>query len=933
MNARLMLFLAGIALATLTTTAASPAPIENPLFRLVLSPAAQPIELIERSTGRNLLRPGASHPFATAQRGGTEHPANSAAIDAGRLRLRFGDSGIEAALRIESRPSCVVLTVESVSGDPDTLRFIDLSLALEGRPQEPVGACTLSLNLSTRIDDLPALQRELRASAEKKFGLIGARAALVVAPMDRMLASLRETLSGASELPVCTVAGPWAHDVPFNHGSYLFNFGTLTETNVADWIEMTRRVGFTQIDNHGGSAFFRFGDFELDRKKWPDGWNGYSRIVRTLHDAGIGSIFHTYAFFIDKGSKYVTPVPDPRLDAFRVFTLAEPLTVDATEFVVNESTAGLSTLTGFFEQNSVVLHLDDELVTFGGFSKTPPWRFTGVRRGAHATRAASHPQGTRARHLKEMFGLFVPDVGSTLFTEIAANHADVVNQCGFDGLYLDAIDGSSILRGPDECWHWAAVFVAEIQKRLRHPAGMEMSAMWHHLWQYRTRWQAWDVPRRGHARFIDLHAQSVNGGLMLPLHLGWWELWAFDPPQVEPTYPDVIEQLGARLIGWDAGISLTAGMNKEVLRKTPLFSRAAEILRTCEELRHARQFDDATRARLRDPAQTFALLKTADGRTRFRSIQPIPATITLNEPWSRHWSVTNGFAPHPARLRIETLMSAAPISPSNTVVLADLSTDANTTWTNQAAVGITGSLQRSASSPDLTYLLATNAGATPRSGAWVRFTRGFDPLLSAKDAKAITLDVEGDGSGAILAIRLESPAHIGYGAVADRYVTLDFTGRRRLVLVETESGRWSDYEWGDGRSAYGVYRELVDFGKISSISIGLNGLPPGRPCRVGISRVMAIPFKPARLPNPRLVVNGQSVVFPVELEPGAWIEGDSPAQCIHYGPRGEPRGRIVPDGPWPMVRPGVNTVEFGSADSSAPNSRARVTMFLQGEPL
>jgi hypothetical protein len=73
---------------------------------------------------------------------------------------------------------------------------------------------------------------------------------------------------------------------------------------------MTRDLGFTQIDHHGGGAgFFRFGDFELNRDKWPDGWDTYRRIVARLHEAGIGSIFHTYAFFMT--SEYVAPVPDP----------------------------------------------------------------------------------------------------------------------------------------------------------------------------------------------------------------------------------------------------------------------------------------------------------------------------------------------------------------------------------------------------------------------------------------------------------------------------------------------------------------------------------------------------------------------------------------------------------------------------------------------
>ena len=336
-----------------------------------------------------------------------------------------------------------------------------------------------------RVDQMPALQSELYAAAHRKFGIVGAKAALVGMRPDRILTALKGVLLEADEMPLYKVAGPWAQEVPFNHGSYLFNFGSLTEGTVQDWIEMAKGLGFTQINNHGGSdAFFRFGDFELNREKWPEGWEGYRRIVARLHSAGIGSIFHTYAFFINKHSKYVTPIPDKRLDAFRAFTLAGDVDADAGSIPVNEPTTGMSTVTGFFEQNSVVLHLGDELVTFGGMSREPPWRFTGVKRGVLGTKAAPHEKGVTARHLKECFGLFVPNPESSLFTEIAANHAEVVNHCGFDGIYLDAIDGSSILRGGDESWYWADKFVMEIQKRLEKPVGMEMSAMWHHFWQY-----------------------------------------------------------------------------------------------------------------------------------------------------------------------------------------------------------------------------------------------------------------------------------------------------------------------------------------------------------------------------------------------------------------------------------------------------------------
>ncbi|HEY5911033.1 MAG TPA: hypothetical protein VJA21_10565, partial [Verrucomicrobiae bacterium] len=365
--------------------------IENAQVRYTISAEGKNLGFVERATGVDYLRRGTPSACAIVRQNGKEHPATSATFAGGRLALSFGAAGAQAVLKVEPRSSWIRLTVESVKGaEIESLVFLNVPLTLQGRPEEPFGACALSMNLITRVDQLPALQSELRAAAHRKFGIERAKVAIVGVPPGRMLAALKEVLLEADEMPLCKVAGPWAQEIPFNHGSYLFNFGTLTETNVEDWIEMTRSLGFNQIDNHGGSAnFFRFGDFELNRGKWPGGWDYYRRIIARLHAAGIGSIFHTYAFFIDKHSKYVSPTPDKRLDAFRTFTLAEGVAADADTIPVNESTAGMSTVTGFFEHNSIVLHLGDELVTFGGVSQEAPWRFTGVKRGVFGTKAAA----------------------------------------------------------------------------------------------------------------------------------------------------------------------------------------------------------------------------------------------------------------------------------------------------------------------------------------------------------------------------------------------------------------------------------------------------------------------------------------------------------------------------------------------------------------
>ncbi len=902
-------------------------------FRYTISSGGKNVAFVDRATGTNYLRPTPSA-CASVRVGGKNVDATAAAFEGNRLKLRFGESGASATIAVESRPTYVLFRVESIQGDGvESLTFLNAPLTLKGMPSEPFGACALSLNLMTRVDALPALQSELRASCEKKFGIVGAKVAVIGVPMGQMLPTLQQVLAAENELPVCKVAGPWAKDAEFAHGSYLFNFGALTEANVDDWVAMVRSLGFTQIDNHGGGAFFRFGDMELDRKKWPDGWDSWQRIVARLHDAGIGSIFHTYGFFIDKRAKYVTPIPDSRLDAFRTFTLAEPISADAAEIRVNESTANMSTTTGFFVQNSVVLHIGDELVEFGGFSKEPPWRFTNVKRGALGTKAAAHDRGTQARHLKEMFGLFVPNCESSLFEEIAANHAEVVNRAGFDGIYLDAIDGSSILRGGDECWYWAGKFVAEIQKRLKKPAGMEMSSMWHHFWQYRTRWQAWDFPRRGQKRFIDLHAEEVNGGLLLPLHLGWWGFWTYDPPQVEASYPDVIEHLGARLIGWDAGISLTAGVDRAALEKTPLFKRSVDTLRVCEELRHAKVFDDEAKAKLRDPASEFALVKNAAGKTRFRRVKPQVQTVAQDEPWLQAWKVENAFAPQRAKFQIESLTSTESPAAATNKCIGDLGKEPGEAWHPTTAEGVTCKLIRPENSETLCTLVATNAGKVPQNAAWARFKKQYEPLLDIKDAKAFSLEIEGDGSGALVALRLESPEHLAYGAVADHYVKIDFTGRRRFTIVETESSRWSDYVWNDQKHLYHVYREGVEFGAIESLSVWVQNIPAGRETRIKIGPIAAVPLRAGKVVNPTVAVNGKSIEFPIELASGSWIECNGPDDCAVYNVKGESIGKITPQGDWPTVPAGASDLKFSCGKGSNVAARARVTLFNYGEEL
>jgi len=54
-------------------------------------------------------------------------------------------------------------------------------------------------------------------------------------------------------------------------------------------------------------TFIKIGEVELNTEKWPDGWEPFKRINKSLHDAGhLYPIFHTYAFFMTKNRNTYT---------------------------------------------------------------------------------------------------------------------------------------------------------------------------------------------------------------------------------------------------------------------------------------------------------------------------------------------------------------------------------------------------------------------------------------------------------------------------------------------------------------------------------------------------------------------------------------------------------------------------------------------------
>jgi hypothetical protein len=946
--------------------------IENRHFRYEISKDGINLHFTDKRTGTDYLAHDSLSRCAKLTSDGKDYHITKISLNGSILKLEFCDIGTTVDIRLKKTKDYVNLKVESVNGQADELTFVNIPLTLEGMPYEPFAGCVLSMNLFTRVRELPALQSDLWATCYKHFGIKGAEITLIGIPQKQILPVIRDVMSHAKDIPHSDKGGAWALMQKEGYGSYLMNFGTLTEETVDDWISMCHNLGFNQIDNHGGGSFFRFGDFELNREKWPDGWQTYKRINDQLHSAGISSIFHTYAFFIDKNTSYVTPVPSKDLGYFSSFTLSKPMMKGDSEIVVNESTENISTMTGFFVRNSLTMRIDSELIEFKGVTQKPPYKFTGCKRGANRTIESEHRAGDKAYHLREMFGRFVPGPETSLFNKIARNTAEIINECGFDGIYFDAIDGSDILAGEEYFWYYGTKFIFEVAKHLKHPVGMEMSSMAHHWWHYRSRWQAWDRPVRGYKRFEDIHSAAIksgrlflppkiksnenehglwrghtplinkyaaieNGGLLLPLHLGWWGNQTWNPPQVEPTFTDDIEYLCCKMIGNNAGLSMLGGVDKRTLDENPGFKRLIPIIKRYEELRHRNYFNDSIRTLLRQPGKEFTLFQGSDSIWRFRPVAYQKHKIAGLDHPSSQWKITNEFETQPARLRLEVLMSVKQFNDPSNVVLSDFSVP-DEFELEGSSNGVSGWIKASAeesNSSGKTCLFHANSDmASYQEGLYIKMVKMFDPWLDINKNQALGVWVKGDNNGELLNFRIESPKHLSSGARGDHFIKVDFLGWKYFELVEIESTEFSNYIWPDsGFYVYDSFRHTVQFKNVDKIQLWYNNLPAGKEVNCVIGTIKALPMVPINVIDPEIIVGGKKLTFKVKMESGMYIEFNSPKECKLYGSKGEFLQDVQIEGKIPLINIGENNILFKCKGTNGVSSRVQITMITLGNPI
>jgi hypothetical protein len=336
--------------------------------------------------------------------------ATSMRLEGERLWFQFGNSGVRAALRIESRQRYLLVVVDAVEGDPSELEFVQLAT----RPaDELLARRILRFNRwclgilagapETRTLGENVKRGRLRAVAYADLpvptggtGMAG-RSAAIFACRPRELAQVLEEVEHALGIP----GGVRSKAHPANRRSYLFVFG-MTYENGDRVIRYALDGGFGAILlGHGGWGHYGR-KYAVSPHYFPGGVTQLKALVDKIHAADLLAGAHLFATVVPKKGDYTAGKADHRLYQDMKLTLARDIDASAERVETTEPPIRWPETA-----DSRDVLVDGEIFTYAGLSNTEPYGFLGCQRGAYGTQAQAHRVGADLGHLATSLGRFM----------------------------------------------------------------------------------------------------------------------------------------------------------------------------------------------------------------------------------------------------------------------------------------------------------------------------------------------------------------------------------------------------------------------------------------------------------------------------------------------------------------------------------------------
>ena len=353
-----------------------------------------------------------------------------------------------------------------------------------------------------------------------------------------------------------------------------------TPQNIDKHIEIARKAGLKMMLFYypcfiKSRGYRLLGDYDL-RDEYPGGYDDIRNMLDKVKAAGITPGFHTLQTHIGVESRYVTPSIDPRLNRKRQFTLKEPI----------PSSGNITEIT--VEENPVdsPLHEYTRVIAFGGegfeyeeYTTEPPYKFTGVRRGAYGTGAVSHPKGEIGGILDiSEFGngtsIYI-NQDNDLQDEIAEKIA-LIYDCGFEFLYLDGSEGVNTPFGIN-----VSLAQYRVASKLgKMPIFTEGAAKSHFGWHLQAGANAFDIfpPAIFKEKIIEFPYTEAPrmAKNMTRLDFGWWNI----TPETTPEMWDFADGKAAE---WHCPVTIQFSF--KALESNPHADELLAVLKKWEEYR------------------------------------------------------------------------------------------------------------------------------------------------------------------------------------------------------------------------------------------------------------------------------------------------------------------------------------------------------------
>ena len=480
--------------------------------------------------------------------------------------------------------------------------------------------------------------RVMTADAVRGVRLEGCEAALIAALPGKLLDAI-DSLEKDYDLP---------RGVENRRGDLInasvYWTAELNPGNVERHIARAKQGGFRLMLIYYTSIFCEQGGYSLNgnydyRDTYPDGRSDLEKVLQKVKAAGIVPGIHFLQTHIGMKSRYVTPHADHRLGKTRYFTLARPLKPGDTELFTEENPEGC-----VMHPKCRVLQFGGELMTYAGFTEEPPYRFTGIERGAYGTETEDHGAGQIGGILDvSEFGATscYIDQNSGLQDEIADKIADAYN-AGFEFCYMDGSEGTNI---PFE-YHVPNAQYRVYRKFTRAPLFTEGAAKAHFSWHFQAGGNAFDIfPPKIFKEKIDefpLEEAPRMRQDFTRLDFGWWGFWT--PGEEDAgTQADMYEYGTSRAAAWDCPATIQASLSK--FDNHPRIDDILEVMRRWEDVRKTHWLTDAQKDELKKPGREHTLLINEKGEYELTPYEKIPTPENLSaffferggENWIVYW--------------------------------------------------------------------------------------------------------------------------------------------------------------------------------------------------------------------------------------------------------------------------------------------------------